>query len=198
MWLRNTLDARPAWLEPQTTVKWHWQTRIYIGLMCRDTSLCSSLSLSVAAFCLPGVSFRCFWRPTRTASYPQALLYGDLVLLITTTLRPRQALTDLYLPQGPRRTLISLLLVLMLMCRDASLCFSLCVATFCPPGVLFHRFKSWRHTRTGELLSGQQTLLCGDLVLLVTTTMRPRQASRPGPTHSYLAALGARFGFSST
>ena len=35
------------------------------------------------------VSFRCFWRPTRTASYPQALLYGDLVLLITTTLRQR-------------------------------------------------------------------------------------------------------------
>lgn len=74
--------------------------------MCRDTSLRLFVPpLSVARhllrfFCPPGVlfsfSFRCFWRPTRHPFYldQQALLCGNLALLITTSLRPRQGLTD--------------------------------------------------------------------------------------------------------
>ena len=55
-----------------------------------------------------------FWRPTWHHFYlgQQTLLGGDLVLLVTTSLRPRQGLTDLCSIQASRHS-ISLLLVLV-------------------------------------------------------------------------------------
>ena len=70
------------------------RSRIYVYL--KATSTLISLG-SRSLFCSPG---------------QQTLPVGDLVLIVITSLGPHQGLKDLCLLQGPRQTLISLLMVL--------------------------------------------------------------------------------------